>query len=70
MPFAISRSAEALSHPRPLQAELLRDHGRLYEITDFENERRMEWGLPPIQERADDVHCILVLSRVVEEAEP
>ncbi len=53
-----------------LQAELLRDHGRLYEITDFENERRMEWGLPPIQERADDVHCILVLSRVVEEAEP
>jgi heterodisulfide reductase subunit C len=52
-----------------LQAELLRDHGRLYEITDFENERRMEWGLPPIPERADDVHRILVQSGVVEETE-
>jgi heterodisulfide reductase subunit C len=52
------------------QAKLLRDHGRLYEITDFENERRMEWGLPPIQERADDVHRILVRSKVVEETEP
>jgi heterodisulfide reductase subunit C len=47
------------------QAELLRDHGRLYEITDFENERRMERGLPAIQERAGDVHRILVSSGVV-----
>ena len=53
-----------------LQAELLRDHGRLYEITDFENERRVERGLPSIQERADDVHRILVHSGVVEEAQP
>jgi heterodisulfide reductase subunit C len=52
-----------------LQAELLRDHGRLYEITDFENERRLEEGLPSIQERADDVHRILVRSGVIEEAE-
>lgn len=52
------------------QAELLRDYGRLYEITDFENERRTEWGLPPIQQRAEDVHQILVRSGVVEEAEP
>lgn len=52
------------------QAELLRDHGRLYEITEFENERRAEWGLPPIPERADDVHHILVQSGVVEEVEP
>lgn len=51
-----------------LQGELLRDHGRLYEITDFENERRVEQGLPPIQERAADVHHILVQSGVVEEA--
>lgn len=49
------------------QAELLRNHGRLYEITDFENERRKEWGLPSIRERPDDVHRILVQSGVVEE---
>jgi heterodisulfide reductase subunit C len=49
------------------QAELLCEHGRLYEITDFENERRAEQGLPPIKERADDVHRILVKSGVVEE---
>lgn len=48
------------------QAELLRDHGRLYEITDFENERRVERGLPAIQERAGDVHRILVSAGVVE----
>jgi heterodisulfide reductase subunit C len=52
------------------QAELLRDHGRLYEITAFENERRAEWGLPPISEQADDVHRILVQCGVVEEGEP
>jgi heterodisulfide reductase subunit C len=52
------------------QAELLRDHGRLYEITDFENERREEHDLPPIQEQSDDVHRILVRSGVVEEVEP
>lgn len=51
------------------QAELLRDHGRLYEITTFENERRAEWGLPAIQERAKDVHRILVQSGIVEEAQ-
>jgi heterodisulfide reductase subunit C len=52
-----------------LQAELLRNHGRLYEITGFENERRVEEGLPPIQERADDIRRILVRSGVIEEAE-
>lgn len=52
-----------------LQAELLRDHGRLYEITAFENDRRAEWGLPAIEERAEDVHQILVQSGVVEEAQ-
>jgi heterodisulfide reductase subunit C len=52
-----------------LQAELLRDHGRLYEITGFENERRVEQGLPPIQERAGDVQRILVQTGVVEETE-
>jgi heterodisulfide reductase subunit C len=53
-----------------LQAELLRDHGRLYEITDYENERRLDYGLPAIQQRAKDVHRILVNSGVIEEGEP
>jgi heterodisulfide reductase subunit C len=52
------------------QAELLRDHGRLYEITAFENERRREWGLPPVKEQADDVHRVLVQSGVLEETQP
>jgi heterodisulfide reductase subunit C len=51
------------------QAQLLADHGRLYEITDFENERRAEWGLPPIQEQAEGVKRILSQTRVLEEAE-
>jgi heterodisulfide reductase subunit C len=46
------------------QAELLCDHGRLYEITDYENERREAQGLPPIQERAGEVRSILVSSGV------
>jgi heterodisulfide reductase subunit C len=52
------------------QAELLRDHGRLYEITAFENERRADHGLPPLEEQSSDVHRILVKSGVVEEVEP
>lgn len=46
------------------QAELLCDHGRLYEITDYENERRAEQGLPPIREHAQEVRKILVSSGV------
>jgi heterodisulfide reductase subunit C2 len=52
------------------QAALLHDHGRLYEITDFENERRAEEGLPPIHQRADDVHHILDRCGVVKETGP
>lgn len=52
------------------QAELLRDHGRLYEITGYENQRREEQGLPPIQERPEEVRRILVSRGLVEEAEP
>jgi heterodisulfide reductase subunit C len=48
-----------------LQAELLRDHGRLYEITGFENERRAETGLPPVREEAGEVRRILVKRGVV-----
>lgn len=51
------------------QVELLRDHGRLYEITDFENERREELGLPALHERAEDVQRILVQSAVLKEGQ-
>ena len=41
------------------QVEKLRQHGRLYEIEDYENERRAEYGLPPIREEADEVRRVL-----------
>jgi heterodisulfide reductase subunit C len=44
------------------QVELLTGHGRLYDITNFENERRQELGLPPIYERAEDFGRIFGLT--------
>jgi heterodisulfide reductase subunit C len=41
------------------QPELLREHGRLYEITEFENEKRTELGLPPLDERPQDFQALL-----------
>lgn len=41
------------------QIEKLREHGRLYEIEEYENERRAEYGLPPLQEDAEEVRHIL-----------
>ena len=41
------------------QKKLLREHGRLYEITDFENEKREKLGLPPIVEHAEDFALLL-----------
>ena len=34
-----------------IQPELLKDHGRLLEITDFENDKRAELGLPKLEEK-------------------
>jgi heterodisulfide reductase subunit C len=42
-----------------MQVEKLREHGRLYEIDDYENERRGGYGLPPIQEDSVEVRSIL-----------
>ena len=42
-----------------VQIEKLREHGRLYEIEDYENERREEYGLPPIHEDGTEVRQIL-----------
>ncbi|MBN1657155.1 MAG: 4Fe-4S dicluster domain-containing protein [Anaerolineae bacterium] len=55
--YAIKNIAvrEGYVHPSfRTQVELLTAHGRLYDITDFENERRQEQGLPPIHESAGD----------------
>jgi len=41
------------------QVDLIADHGRLYDITDFENERRTDLGLPAITERPEDFPRIL-----------
>ena len=46
---------EGYVHPSfRMQVDLLRDHGRLYDITKFENEKRTDHGLPAIAERAED----------------
>ena len=44
------------------QVDLLRDHGRLIEIGDYDNERRAELGLPAIHEQAAEVAEILEVS--------
>jgi heterodisulfide reductase subunit C2 len=41
------------------QRSLLKGHGRLYEVGDFENEKREKLGLPPIQERPEDYDRLL-----------
>lgn len=43
-----------------LQPELLKDHGRLYEITEFENKKRAELGLPELEERPDHFRTLLM----------
>jgi len=46
---------EGYIHPSfRTQVGLLRHHGRLYEITGFENEKRVEQDLPAITEQARD----------------
>ena len=42
-----------------VQIDLLSNHGRLLEITEFEEEKRKESGLPPIQRRTKDVKKFL-----------
>lgn len=63
---------EGYIHPSfRTQVGLIRDHGRLYDITSFENERRMEQGLPAINERPEDYQRILAttgLEVLVQEA--
>jgi ribosomal protein L4 len=41
------------------QLDLLASFGRLLEVTDFENEKRKESGLPLVHGRTEDVKKIL-----------
>ncbi len=41
------------------QRNLLKEHGRLYEVTDFENEKREKLGLPRIVEHPEDYAGLL-----------
>ncbi len=54
---AIKNIAVRVGHVHPSfrqQVELLEQHGRLYDITALENERRAEQGLPEVVEQAED----------------
>ncbi|MCL5126160.1 MAG: 4Fe-4S dicluster domain-containing protein [Deltaproteobacteria bacterium] len=41
------------------QRSLLRKHGRLYEVGEFENDKRFKLGLPPIVEHPEDYEKLL-----------
>jgi heterodisulfide reductase subunit C len=54
---------EGYIHPSfRTQVDLLRHHGRLYDISEFENEKRAEQGLPAIAERAEDFGQIFAVT--------
>jgi heterodisulfide reductase subunit C len=60
--FAIKNLAVLEGHSPPAlkaQRNLLKEHGRLYEVTEFENEKREKMGLPPITEHAEDYDRLL-----------
>jgi len=44
------------------QIELLKKHGRLYEVGDFENKKRAKLGLPEIKEEASQVEKIIEIT--------
>ena len=48
-----------LPPPMKTQIDLLSSFGRLLEITDFENEKRKESNLPPVQGKTEDIKKIL-----------
>jgi hypothetical protein len=42
-----------------IQLDLLCQHGRLLEVSDFENEKREELELPLLQGKTEDIKTIL-----------
>lgn len=55
---AIKNIAVRQGHIHPsfrAQLEVLFAHGRLYEITEFDNKKRAKWGLPEIRENVEGI---------------
>jgi len=53
---AIKNIAVREGHIHPsfrAQLEALFAHGRLYEVTEFDNKKRAKWGLPEIRENVE-----------------
>ena len=46
------------------QIDLLREHGRLYEIGEFENQKRTDLGLPEIKEGAEEIERLFVSTEI------
>jgi len=46
------------------QARLLGEHGRLYEVEDFDNKKRDKFGLPPVKKDFNDVIKIIDKSKL------
>lgn len=64
--FAIKNLAVAKGYmPAGLsgQVDLLSEHGRLYEIGEFENDKRTKQGLPPLKEMPRDLEAVLASLR-------
>ena len=60
--FVLKNMAVEAGHFPPAlgaQVDLLREHGRLYEVGEFENEKRTEMGLPEVAERPDNFQVVL-----------
>jgi hypothetical protein len=48
--------------PARTQAELLRTHGRLYEVDDFDNKKREKADLPPIPTKCEAIAKIFTVA--------
>jgi heterodisulfide reductase subunit C len=62
---AIKNIAVRSGHIHPsfrLQFDMLAEHGRLYDITSLENDRRTELGLPPIHEQAAEFRRLFAIA--------
>jgi heterodisulfide reductase subunit C len=60
--FALKNMAAEQGHLPPgmnAQTDLLKEHGRLYEIGEFENQKRVESGLPELPEKPEHFKAIL-----------
>ncbi len=50
--------------PFTTQIALLKEHGRLYEIGEFENQKRADLGLPEIEENAEEIQRLLATAGI------